>query len=179
MKGSGMKKAMFVTAAVLLATGFGYFPAPPVRAQDAVVAAPETESLFTDSNPRLHRNKQAAYHIMKDLLEAGHWSDRAQLYLTERYTQHNPNVASGRAAVIQFFNGLGMKPKPIPAKLSAPVVQVIAQGDYVIVVTAATLPEPADPTKKYTTSWFDMWRFVDGKADEHWDSSPKFPKPAS
>jgi len=21
----------------------------------------------------------------------------------------------------------------------------------------------------YTTTWFDTWRFVDGKADEHWD----------
>ncbi len=25
------------------------------------------------------------------------------------------------------------------------------------------------PTKSYTTTWFDTWRFVDGKADEHWD----------
>jgi predicted SnoaL-like aldol condensation-catalyzing enzyme len=21
----------------------------------------------------------------------------------------------------------------------------------------------------YYTTWFDTWRFVDGKADEHWD----------
>jgi predicted SnoaL-like aldol condensation-catalyzing enzyme len=21
----------------------------------------------------------------------------------------------------------------------------------------------------YSTTWFDTWRFVDGKADEHWD----------
>jgi predicted SnoaL-like aldol condensation-catalyzing enzyme len=26
-----------------------------------------------------------------------------------------------------------------------------------------------DPSKRYTTTWFDMWRFVGGKADEHWD----------
>ena len=26
-----------------------------------------------------------------------------------------------------------------------------------------------DPTQTYTTTWFDTWRFVDGKADEHWD----------
>jgi len=25
----------------------------------------------------------------------------------------------------------------------------------------------------YTTTWFDMWRFVDGKADEHWDPAIK------
>ena len=32
------------------------------------------------------------------------------------------------------------------------------------------LPIPGDPEgDTYTTTWFDTWRFVDGKADEHWD----------
>ena len=35
-----------------------------------------------------------------------------------------------------------------------------------------------DPTKSYTTTWFDTWRFVDGKADEHWDPATIAP-PAS
>jgi len=25
----------------------------------------------------------------------------------------------------------------------------------------------------YTSTWFDMWRFVDSKADEHWDPATK------
>jgi predicted SnoaL-like aldol condensation-catalyzing enzyme len=33
----------------------------------------------------------------------------------------------------------------------------------------------ADPDSLFTsadpTSWFDMWRFKDGKADEHWDGA--------
>ena len=29
------------------------------------------------------------------------------------------------------------------------------------------LPAPAGG--RYTTTWFDIWRFRDGKADEHWD----------
>ena len=38
-----------------------------------------------------------------------------------------------------------------------------------------------DPTKSYTTTWFDTWRFVDGKADEHWDPAtlPAPPPPAA
>ena len=64
-----------------------------------------------------------------------------------------------------------VKPIPVPEKLGAPVVQVIAEGDYVTVVTVSTLPVPGEEGKTYTTSWFDMWRFVDGKADEHWDSA--------
>jgi predicted SnoaL-like aldol condensation-catalyzing enzyme len=140
------------------------------QAQEAVTPATDVESLFTDPDPQLHANKQAAYHIMKDLLEAGHW-DQSGRYMTDKYIQHNPNVASGRQSVVDFFKGLGVQPKPIPERLSAPVVQVVAQGNYVVVVTVSTLPTPSDPSKTYTTSWFDMWRFVDGKADEHWDSA--------
>jgi predicted SnoaL-like aldol condensation-catalyzing enzyme len=51
----------------------------------------------------------------------------------------------------------------------------VAEGDYVIVVTPREMKDPKDPSKTYTTSWFDMWRFVDGKADEHWDGATKTP----
>jgi predicted SnoaL-like aldol condensation-catalyzing enzyme len=143
------------------------------RAQEPVVGAPNAEALFTSRDPKLNRNKQAAYHIMKDLLEAGHW-EQADKWLTERYIQHNPTAPSGRAAIANFFtNVVKAQPKPIPAKLTQPVVAVIAEGDYVVVVIPRTRREPSDSTKSYTTSWFDMWRFVNGKADEHWDSATK------
>ncbi len=143
----------------------------PMRAQEPVVGAPDAEALFTSPNPTLHRNKQAAYHIQRDLLEAGHW-ELADQWLTERYIQHNPNAKSGRAGVVAFFTQvLKVQPKPIPAKLSQKVVAVIAEGDYVVIITPRTLKDPKDPAKTYTTSWFDMWRFVDGKADEHWDGA--------
>jgi predicted SnoaL-like aldol condensation-catalyzing enzyme len=76
--------------------------------------------------------------------------------------------------VIAFFTQvLKVQPKAIPEKLSAKVVAVVAEGDYVVVITPRTMKDPKDPTKTYTTSWFDMWRFVDGKADEHWDGATK------
>jgi predicted SnoaL-like aldol condensation-catalyzing enzyme len=145
------------------------------RAQEPVVGAANAETLFTSPDPKLHRNKQAAYHIMRDLLEAGHW-EQSDRWLTERYIQHNPNAASGRAGVITFFTQvLKVQPKPIPAKLGTPIVSVVAEGDYVIVVIPRTYKDPKDPSKTYTSSWFDMWRFVDGKADEHWDGALKTP----
>ena len=145
----------------------------PMLAQAPVVGAADAEALFTSPDPTLHRNKQAAYHIQRDLLEAGHW-ELADRWLTERYIQHNPNAASGRAGVVAFFTEvLKVVPKPIPAKLSQSVVAVVAEGDYVVVITPRTVKDPKDATKSYTTSWFDMWRFVDGKADEHWDGAVK------
>jgi predicted SnoaL-like aldol condensation-catalyzing enzyme len=143
----------------------------PAKAQEPVTGAPDAEALFTSPDPKLHRNKQAAYHIQRDLLEAGHW-ELADRWLTERYIQHNPNAKSGRAGVVAFFTQvLKVQPKPIPAKLSQKIVAVIAEGDYVTIVTPRTLKDPKDPAKSYTTSWFDLWRFVDGKADEHWDGA--------
>src|SRR6478736_799003 len=101
------------------------------RAQDPVKGAPNADELFHSSDAKLDRNKQAAYHIEKDLLEAGHW-EMADQWLTERYIQHNPNAASGRSGVVDFFTKvLKVQPKPIPAKLSQPVVAVVAEGDYV------------------------------------------------
>jgi len=32
---------------------------------------------------------------------------------------------------------------------------------------------PKDPAKKYTTTWFDMFRLESGKIAEHWDPAPK------
>ena len=146
---------------------------PLAHAQEAVVASTDRETLFTSSDPHLHANKQVVYHIIRDLLEANHW-DLGDQFLTERYLQHNPNVPSGRDTVVQFFTGvLKVAPSPIPEKIATPVVFVSAEGDLVTVATVRTEPDPKDPAKTYTTTWYDTWRIVDGKADEHWDSAVK------
>jgi predicted SnoaL-like aldol condensation-catalyzing enzyme len=68
---------------------------------------------------------------------------------------------------------LHVKPKPIPAKLHTPIVAVTAEGDLVTVAYPREVKDPKDPSKVYTTTWFDMWRIKDGKADEHWDCAVK------
>jgi predicted SnoaL-like aldol condensation-catalyzing enzyme len=147
------------------------------QAQTPVTGVPNADALFTDPDPKLHRNKQAAYHIVKDLLEANQWQD-AHKWLTPRYIQHNPMAADGLDAVVNFFTKvMNRKPTPVPEKMKTQVVAVVAEGDYVIVVFPRTHPRPDDPSKTYTTTWFDMWRFVDGKADEHWDPQT-LPTPA-
>jgi predicted SnoaL-like aldol condensation-catalyzing enzyme len=138
-------------------------------AQEAVVGVADPDSLFTSPDPHLNVNKQAAYHIMKDLLEANHW-ELADKWLTAEYHQHNPNVASGRDPVVKYFTSV-RKPSPVPQHMKTRIVAVVAEGDLVIVVTPRELPAPKDASLKYTTSWFDMWRFKDGKADEHWDGA--------
>jgi predicted SnoaL-like aldol condensation-catalyzing enzyme len=142
----------------------------PVIAQEPVRGVANPETLFRDANPKLNTNKQAALHIMKELLQCNHW-DEADRWLTSRYIQHNPNVTSGRDAVVKFF---GSRPKTSRCDtLTTPIVAVLAGGDLVTVVIARDYKDSKDPSKTYTSTWFDMWRFVDGKADEHWDAATK------
>ncbi len=147
----------------------------PARAQEPVRGSANPEALFTSPDPKLHKNKQVALRIVRDLLIAGRWGD-APKYLTQRYIQHNPNVPSGRDAVVKAF--AGMPTRPIPAKdWPMKVVSVVAEGDLVVVAFVRELPHPAKKGQTYTTTWFDMWRFKDGKADEHWDGATLLARP--
>jgi predicted SnoaL-like aldol condensation-catalyzing enzyme len=154
----------------LLAGAIAAFACATAVAQEPVVGASDPEALFTSRDRRLNANKQVVLHIVRDLLEAGHWAD-APKYLTSRYLQHNPNVASGREPVMKFFAGSPSRPIPARNAWRTKVVSVVAEGDLVVVAIVRQSPTPQDPKKTYTTTWFDMWRIKDGKADEHWDGA--------
>ncbi|HEY6816521.1 MAG TPA: nuclear transport factor 2 family protein [Croceibacterium sp.] len=178
-----MKTRIMLLAAAAAIAMPGAAQAQMRALSDPVVGHPDPESLFTSRDAKLHRNKQAALRIQRELLKCGMWS-RAGEWLTDKYIQHNPVAASGLAGVVNYFvNVAKVQPlDPCPA-LSASdrnaVVMVSAEGDYVTILTRREVPYADDPTKSYTTTWFDTWRFVDGKADEHWDPAtlPTGPAP--
>jgi predicted SnoaL-like aldol condensation-catalyzing enzyme len=164
-----MKTTLFAALTFLALVTF------PVRAQEPVLGVADPEALFKSPDPKLNANKQVVYGIFRDLLEANHW-ELADKYLTERYIQHNPNAASGRPGVVAFFTQvMKVQPKPIEKKLKSKIVSVTAEGDLVTVAWPREYKDPKNPSKMYSTTWFDMWRIKDGKADEHWDSALKNP----
>ncbi len=132
--------------------------------------APQHELLKSD-NLALERNKKFVYDMWREFLEGGHL-DLADKYFAESYIQHNPNAATGRKALVDFFSKFA-KPQPIVDSIKSPVVAVIAEGDLVILSFAREMPDPVDKSKKYTTTWFDMFRIENGKIAEHWDCSEK------
>jgi predicted SnoaL-like aldol condensation-catalyzing enzyme len=162
-----MKKLLITPLAMLLAL--------PLFAQEPVLGVANPEALFQDDDPQLHANKRVAYHIMRDLLQCNHW-DRADEWITERYIQHNPNAPSGRAAVVNLFSVILADQRPRAAtcnELTLPIVAVLAQDDLVTVVWPMTCRH--EGMEPYTSTWFDMWRIVDGKADQHWDPAMRIP----
>jgi len=145
--------------------------APALRAQVPVLASPNQAQMLTGSDAKAVANKRMVYDFWREVFEGGHM-EFAEKYMAESYIQHNPNVPTGRAAFVEFFSKFA-KPKAIEPKIKAPLVAVVAEGDLVVLAFAREGTDPKDPTKKYTTTWFDMFRIENGKIAEHWDPATK------
>ena len=154
-----------------LVFAFAALIAANVHAQVAVVPSANHEQLLASPDARLAANKRLVYDFWREVFEAGHM-ELAERYMTEGYIQHNPNVPTGRTAFIDFFSK-NVSPEAIQPRVKAPLVAILADGDLVALVFAREAPDPKDPAKKYTTTWFDMFRLEGGKIAEHWDPATK------
>lgn len=141
------------------------------HAQEPVIANSDHASMLASKDPALAANKQLVYNFWREVFEAGHM-ELAPKYMTETYIQHNPNVATGRQAFVDFFSRI-KKPQVIADNVKAPLVAIVAEGDLVILTFVSEKPDPKNPGKTYTTTWFDMFRIENGKIAEHWDPMTK------
>jgi predicted SnoaL-like aldol condensation-catalyzing enzyme len=140
-------------------------------AQLAVIPLAPQKKLLESKDPILAKNKKLVYDMWREFLEGGHM-EVAEKYFAEDYMQHNPTAASGRQAVVERFSRF-TTPQTILDTIKARVVSITAEGDLVTLSFVRELPEKGDATKKYTTTWFDMFRIENGKLAEHWDSAMK------
>lgn len=163
-----MKNGVTLFGAALLALAASF-----ASAQVPVQGAADQERFVASADARLAANKRLVYDFWREVFEGGHL-ELAEKYMAESYVQHNPNVPTGRAAFVEFFSKFA-KAKPVEPRIKAPLVAMVADGDYVVLSFAREYPDPKDATKKYTTTWFDMFRLEGGKIAEHWDSALKNP----
>lgn len=128
-------------------------------------------ALLRSSDPHLAANKKLVFDMWRAIIQGGR-TDLVPKYFTEGYIQHNPNVATGRAAMVDYME----KTRPIceiQPKINFPVIAIVAEGDIVTVATVSNMDDPTAPGKKYTGTHFDMFRIENGKIAEHWDSVAK------
>jgi predicted SnoaL-like aldol condensation-catalyzing enzyme len=127
------------------------------------------QELLASDDPTLALNKKLVFDFWREVLQAHH-VERAPEYLAESYIQHNPNVATGRAAFMDFF---GQFPRePIKDKIDD-LVDIVTERDLVVLALRRELPDLEHEGQTYTTTWFDMFRVADGKIVEHWDYGTK------
>ncbi len=145
--------------------------AAPAFAALPVVPAKDQAALLVSKDKKLAANKKAAYDFYRIVLR-GLRLDQAEKYMREDYIQHNPNAETGLKGFKDYFVKLG-GPKPIPATIDG-LVAIQAEGDYVTMSFVREYDDPKQKGKKYTTTWFDMFRFDNnGKIAEHWDNALK------
>jgi len=150
----------FALAALVLAA--------PSRA-DVIVTAEGQEALLASPDAKLAANKRLVYDMYREIVQGGH-AELVDKYFTPEYIQHNPNVASGRDALAAFLRG-SRPARPVEPTIKLPLLNIIAEGDYVLVVNQR--PEKDADGKPYLTTWFDFYRMENGKIAEHWDPALK------
>ena len=113
----------------------------------------------------LERNKRNAIAFY-EMSYLGEPAKAVERYVSNEYIQHNPLVADGKQAFVDYFEGMALD---YPDK-SIEFVRAIAEGDLVALHTHQTWPGGDE----YVT--MDFFRFDEGgKIVEHWDAMQQIP----
>lgn len=168
-----MRIAMIAATALLVLTA-----APAVSQEQQMTATPppvaqDHDALLASPDPKLAANKRLVYEMYRIVLQGGH-AGRAGEFIREDYVQHNPNAGQGLAGVQDYIRKTRPE-RPLEDRLNLPLINLIAEGDYVM--TAFLRPEKDANGETYYSTWFDLYRIEDGKIAEHWDPMLKSDAP--
>lgn len=118
-----------------------------------------TDLALTESNRERVRSFVEDVFINRDLGKLDHYIDHAS------YTQHNPKMADGLAALRSALENTSNEGRVIQYDLTH---RVLAEGSFVLSVSEGSLDA-------VHSSFYDLFRVEEGKLGEHWDTIEAIP----